>query len=205
LSYPQPFQLSKVFVSEYSQDFMTLLLQLPQNIPPPCDDGTCNHLVGWTLPNLTLISTANETINLETLQGRLVIYCYPMTGRPDVALPKGWNEIPGARGCTPQSCSFRDHYKELQSLNTQVFGLSTQTTEYQKEAKVRLHLPFDLLSDCNLMFQKAFNLPTMIVGDMILLKRVTLIFNNGTLVKYFYPVFPPDKHIEDVLDWLKTH
>ena len=182
---------------------MTTISDLPENLPIPEDDGACNNLPGQAIPNISLTATNGETVNLQGIKGRLVIYCYPMTKQPDKKLPDGWGEIPGAMGCTPQSCSFRDHYSELQALNTHVYGLSTQTTEYQKEAKERLHLPFELLSDSHLLFSQALGLPLLHVDDMTLTKRVTIIFEDGKIVKYFYPVFPPDKNIDQVLEWLQ--
>jgi peroxiredoxin len=181
------------------------LENLPNDLPVPIDDGACSHLLGFTLLDISLLATNGSNINLKSIEGLLVIYCYPMTGRPDISLPDGWEQIPGARGCTPQACSFRDHYAELQQLNTTVFGLSTQRTEYQKEAKDRLHLPFDLLSDEKLEFANMLSLPNMEVENMKLLKRVTLIFQDGKIVKYFYPVFPPDKNIDDVKSWIKSN
>jgi peroxiredoxin len=139
------------------------------------------------------------------LGGRWVIYIYPMTGRPDAFLPDGWDEIPGARGCTPQACSFRDHYAELKSLDSGVFGLSAQTTQDQREARDRLHLPFQLLSDSSLRLKDALRLPTFTVAGMELYKRLTLIAENGLIKKVFYPVFPPDRNAEDVLAWLREH
>ena len=127
-----------------------------------------------------------------------------MTGQPNIPLPNGWDEIPGARGCTPQSCAFRDHHQELRELGTQVFGLSTQSAEYQKEAIERLHLPFELLSDCDLSFANALKLPTFKIGGQRLIKRVTLIANVGKIVKVFYPVFPPDSNANKVIDWLRS-
>jgi peroxiredoxin len=180
-------------------------LELPEDLPIPHDDGACNHLLGLSIPKILLRATNNELVNLSELDGCLVVYCYPMTGRPDKNLPDGWNEIPGARGCTPQSCSFRDHYHELQALNTKVFGLSTQSSEYQKEAKTRLHLPFDLLSDLELQFTNALKLPSLFIDNMTLVKRITIIFENGKITKFFYPVFPPDNNIDQVLHWLKTN
>lgn len=184
---------------------MTVLENLPADLPIPTDDGACDHLLGRQMPNVSLSSTSDKTIGLQGLNGRLVIYCYPMTGRPDTNLPNGWDQIPGARGCTPQSCSFRDHYNELFELDTNIFGLSTQTTEYQKEVKERLHLPYDLLSDKDQQFANALQLPFHFVDSMTLIKRVTLIFEDGIIVKYFYPVFPPDKNIDEVISWLKTN
>jgi peroxiredoxin len=179
--------------------------ELPKDLPVPVDDGACDHLQGMALPSVTLPSTAGWTVNPAAIPGWLVIYCYPMTGRPDRALPDGWDQIPGARGCTPQSCAFRDHYRELQALNAQVFGLSTQTTEYQREAAELLHLPFELVSDVSLTFAYALRLPTFEVEGMRLLKRVTLIAKDRKIVKHFYPVFPPDRNIDDVLAWLRTN
>jgi peroxiredoxin len=178
---------------------------LPKDLPIPIDDGACNHLPGLALPSINLSATSGRTVNLATLPGWVVIYCYPMTGRPGVPLPDGWDQIPGARGCTPQSCAFRDHYQELTALNAQVFGLSTQTTEYQREAAERLHLPFELLSDSSLQFANALRLPTFDVEGMRLIKRITLIARDGKIVKHFYPVFPPDKNAEDVVAWLQSN
>lgn len=178
------------------------LYELPQNLPVPVDDGACDHLPGMRVPSVPLRSTAGHVVDLASLPGRTVVYCYPRTGRPDVEPPKGWNDIPGARGCTPQSCAFRDHYEELQGLGAGVFGLSTQTPEYQREAVERLHLPFDLLSDANLAFAKALRLPTFQVESMILIKRLTLIIHDGRIEKVFYPVFPPDQSAEEVINWL---
>jgi peroxiredoxin len=182
----------------------TNLSQLPADLPVPVDDGAAAHLVGALLPNLVLPSTDGTTINLADLEGQWVIYIYPMTGRPDVPLPDGWDAIPGARGCTPQSCSFRDHYKELRELSTGVFGLSAQNTEYQREARDRLHLPFELLSDSSLQLKSALRLPTFTAAGMELYKRLTLIARQGKIRKVFYPVFPPDRNADDVLAWLRA-
>lgn len=180
---------------------MASLNQLPDNLPVPKDDGACSHLLGTSLPNMELPTTNGQLIDFSSIKS-VVIYCYPMTGRPDTQLPDGWEQIPGARGCTPQSCSFRDHYRELQALDTEVYGLSTQATDDQQEAKSRLHLPFELVSDINLDFIKELNLPTFQVEGMILTKRVTLIAQNGLISKVFYPVFPPDENADQVLDFL---
>jgi peroxiredoxin len=142
-------------------------------------------------------------VDLSGLSGRTVVYCYPRTGRPDEDLPQGWDEIPGARGCTPQSCAFRDHHAELQALGTRVFGLSTQSTEYQREAAGRLHLPFGLLSDEGLTFAKALGLPTFEVEEMTLIKRLTLVIDDGRIEKVFYPVFPPNENAQEVVGWLR--
>jgi peroxiredoxin len=178
---------------------------LPPGLPVPVDDGTCAHLVGLAVPELTLESSQGPVVLEEFASERAVLYVYPRTGRPDRPPPDGWNEIPGARGCTPQSCAFRDHSQELTALNAQVFGLSTQTTEYQREAAERLHLPFELLSDSSLQFANALRLPTFDVEGMRLIKRITLIARDGKIVKHFYPVFPPDKNAEDVVAWLQSN
>jgi peroxiredoxin len=177
--------------------------ELPSDLPVPTDDGAADHLRGMRLPPVPLDSTAGETVDLSTLPGRTVVYCYPMTGRPGDDLPRGWDVIPGARGCTPQSCSFRDHHAELQALGSRVFGLSTQDTEYQSEAAGRLRLPFALLSDAELAFAGALGLPTFEVEGMVLLKRLTLVIDDGRIEKVFYPVFPPDKSAEEVVGWLE--
>jgi len=184
---------------------MTNLNQLPTDLPVPQDDGACNHLVGMPLPNVALLATDGSMVNLSQLAGRLVIYCYPMTGQPNVPLPEGWDQIPGARGCTPQSCAFRDHYQELQALNANVFGLSVQSTDYQREMATRLHLPFQVLSDEQYQFQKALNLPTFVAAGMTLLKRVTLISHQGRIEAVHYPIFPSDSDPAWVLDYLRIN
>ena len=183
---------------------MTNLNQLPTDLPVPQDDGACNHLVGMPLPNVALLATDGSMVNLSQLAGRLVIYCYPMTGQPNVPLPEGWDQIPGARGCTPQSCAFRDHYQELQALHANLFGLSVQSTEYQREMATRLHLPFQVLSDEQYQFQKALNLPTFVAAGMTLLKRVTLISHQGRIEAVHYPIFPSDSDPAWVLNYLKS-
>jgi peroxiredoxin len=177
--------------------------ELPNDLPVPEDDGAADHLPGMRLPSVPLASTLGEIVDLSALPGRTVVYCYPMTGRPDRSLPAGWDEIPGARGCTPQTCSFRDHHAELRSLGASVFGSSTQDTEYQREAATRLHLPFALLSDSDLAFAGALGLPTFEVDGMVLLKRLTLVIDEGWIEKVFYPVFPPDRSAEEVVEWLE--
>jgi peroxiredoxin len=177
--------------------------ELPNDLPVPEDDGAADHLPGMRLPSVPLASTSGEIVDLSALPGRTVVYCYPMTGRPDRSLPAGWDEIPGARGCTPQTCSFRDHHAELRSLGASVFGSSTQDTEYQREAATRLHLPFALLSDSDLALAGALGLPTFEVDGMVLLKRLTLVIDEGWIEKVFYPVFPPDRSAEEVVEWLE--
>ncbi len=172
------------------------------DLPIPVDDGACDHLPGLWLPSVPLASTVGDAVDLAALPGRVVVYCYPRTGEPDRDPPREWNEIPGARGCTPQSCAFRDHYRELRALGAEVFGLSTQSTDYQREAARRLHLPFALLSDAELRFARALRLPTFEFAGMILIKRLTLIVAEGRIERVFYPVFPPDRNAGDVVAWL---
>ncbi|MBI3964171.1 MAG: peroxiredoxin [Chloroflexi bacterium] len=178
------------------------LYQLPENLPAPVDDGACDHLVGMVMPPLSLPATSGRRVKLSGLPGRVVVYAFPRTGRPDQDPVPGWNQIPGARGCTPQSCGFRDHYAELRALGAQVFGLSTQDTEYQREAVERLHLPFDFLSDEGLALARALRLPTFEAGGLTLIKRLTLILRDGRVEKVFYPVFPPDQNAGEVVRWL---
>ena len=181
------------------------LYDLPKDLPVPQDDGACDHLAGMRLPSLALPSTRGRAVELARLAGTTVIYIYPRTGRPDQELPTGWNAIPGARGCTPQSCAFRDHHEELKRAGAaQVFGLSTQDTAYQREAAERLHLPFELLSDEKLRFARALRLPTFEVDGMKLIKRLTLVVRAGAIAKVIYPVFPPDRNASDVLAWLTS-
>jgi peroxiredoxin len=179
--------------------------QFPKDLPRPVDDGAAAHLEGMSLPDVALPSTSGSPVRLASLAGRFVLYIYPMTGRPGVALPDGWDAIPGARGCTPQSCSFRDHFSEIQAFNAGVLGISTQTSEDQREARDRLHLPFDLLSDSSLRLKGSLRLPTFTVGRMELYKRLTLILEQGRITKVFYPVFPPDKNVHEVLAWLRAN
>jgi peroxiredoxin len=178
---------------------------LPPNIPIPQDDGAARHLTGMKLPDLALPATDGSAVNLSKLKGRTVVYIYPRTGVPGVDLPPGWNDIPGARGCTPQSCSFRDHFGELNRLGVaQLYGLSTQDTAYQQEAATRLHLPFAILSDEKLVLTKALKLPTFTAAGMTLIKRMALVIDDGFIAKVFYPVFPPDKNAEEVIAWLQA-
>ena len=179
------------------------LYTLPDDLPVPVDDGACDHLTGARLPALSVPSTAGDDVDLTTLPGRVVVYAYPRTGRPDQpSQVPGWDLIPGARGCTPQSCAFRDHHAEIEALGARVFGLSTQSTEYQLELVERLHLPFPILSDRRLDLARALRLPTFTAASAELIKRLTLIASDGTIVKVFYPVFPPDENAAEVLGWL---
>lgn len=176
---------------------------LPENLPLPVDDGQAAHLEGMNFPEVFFASTSGKDFSFS--DDKFVLYVYPLTGQPNVALPDGWDEIPGARGCTPQACNFSENFLQFKQLNTQVFGLSAQTTQYQQELKNRLHLPFDLLSDCDFLLKKALNLPTFKVGELVFYKRLTLIIEQNVIIKVFYPVFPPNQHAAQVLDWLKSH
>lgn len=184
------------------------LYQLPADLPVPVDDGAADHLPGAPLPPLRLPSTAGREVDLsDPRRGLTVVYLYPHTGGPDRD-PQGgldaWNAIPGARGCTPQNCAYRDHAQELAELGAQVFGLSTQTTDYQREMVERLHLPFEVLSDADLAFAKALRLPTFEFAGETFLKRLTLFVEGGRIVHCFYPVFPPDRDVLRVVAWLRS-
>jgi peroxiredoxin len=177
---------------------------LPPDIPAPQDDGRARHLTGLRLPDIELPATSGGAVNLSKRKGRTVLYVYPRTGVPGVDLPPGWDQIPGARGCTPQSCGFRDHFAELKALGvSHVFGLSTQDTGYQREAAERLHLPFPILSDAELSFARSLHLPMFMTAGMTLLARIALVIEDGVIVKVFYPVFPPNKNAEEVIAWLR--
>ena len=179
---------------------------LPLNLPQPADDGGATHLPGMTIPKVRLASTSGLMMDLSELGAvRTVIYCYPMTGVPGKPLPDGWDAIPGARGCTPQACNFRDRHEELVQLKVRTFGLSTQTTEYQREMASRLQLPFELLSDAAFKLCDALRLPTFETGGMRLLKRLTLIVREGYTEHVFYPVFPPNESADQALLWLGEH
>ncbi|MFD0917491.1 peroxiredoxin [Pseudahrensia aquimaris] len=173
-------------------------------LPAPEDDGAAAHLTGAAMPNLSLPATDGSTVDLSSLKGTSVVFVYPMTGRPDRDLPENWDMIPGARGCTPQACSFRDLSQDLKAAGAdRLFGLSVQATDYQREAAERLHLPFALLSDASADLRKALHLPVMTVEGTELLKRMALIIEDGVIAQTFYPVFPPDRNAQDVLDWLQ--
>jgi peroxiredoxin len=156
------------------------------------------------IPSIALPTTEGTDIDLAGIEGTLVLYVYPKAGRPGVDPPPEWDAIPGARGCTPQSCAFRDHHAELRELGTTVIGLSTQSTAEQKEFVETNHLPFVLVADSELRFAEALDLPTFEFDDVTLLKRITLIAEDGEIVKVFYPVFPPDRNPTDVIDWLSA-
>lgn len=175
-------------------------------IPAPTDDGGARHLTGFRLPSIALKATDGSDVNLSKLRGRVVVYTYPRTGRPGVPNPEGWDLIPGARGCTPQTCAFRDHFAELKALAVDhLFGLSTQDPAYQKEVAERLHLPFPILSDEHFKLTEALRLATFETHGMTLLKRLTLVLKDGLIEHVFYPVFPPDRNASDVIAWLKAN
>ncbi len=177
--------------------------QLPTDLPVPEDDGAADHLAGMAMPDLTLRSTLNRTANLADLaRGRLVAYAYPRTGVPGQPLPGGWDDIPGARGCTPQSCAYRDSLAEFEKLGAAVVGISTQSPEEQLEFAEREHIPFALLSDNDLRLAERLRLPTFTADGMTLYKRLTLVAEAGEITRVFYPVFPPDRNAEAVLSWL---
>jgi peroxiredoxin len=179
---------------------------LPVDLPVPVDDGAASHLPGHRMPGLALRATTGQDVRVDQLgAGRTVLYIFPRMGQPGQPLPTGWDDIPGARGCTPEACGFRDHHSEIAATAASVFGLSSQSTDYQAEAVGRLHLPFAMLSDTNLELAQALSLPTFDVDDLRLYKRLTLIVRDGAVEHVFYPVFPPDQHAQQVLTWLREH
>ena len=179
---------------------------LPSDLPRPNDDGAARHLLNMAMPGIRLRSTAGRMVDLSSLTAPItVIYCYPMTGVPGTPLPAGWDMIPGARGCTPQTCSFRDNHQHLSRLGVEVFGMSTQSTEYQREMAARLHVPFEILSDDRFELCDALRLPEFIVDGMRLVKRITLIVRGGRIEHVFYPVFPPNESADQVIAWLRDH
>src|SRR6187200_501404 len=180
------------------------LLDLPADLPVPVDDGACDHLPGMRLPSLPLPATDGSMVDLSTLSGRSVVYVYPRTGRPDQPSPTGWDDIPGARGCTPQSCAYRDSLAEFGALGAAVLGISAQTPAEQAEFAEREHIPFPLLADPGLRLAETLGLPTFQVEGMTLYRRLTLIARQGSIVKAFYPVFPPDRDAAEVLGWLRA-
>jgi peroxiredoxin len=179
-------------------------MQLPNDLPIPTDDGACDHLVDLALPSLPLAATNGSTVDLSRIPGCVVIFAYPRTGRPNESpLVPEWDLIPGARGCTPQTCGFRDLHSDFHALQCRVYGLSTQSPEFQQEMVARLHVPFPVLSDEKLELTRALRLPTFTVAGLILLKRLVLVLENGRVKKVFYPVFPPDRSAAMVLQWLR--
>ncbi|MGI5466372.1 peroxiredoxin [Streptomyces sp. CA-132043] len=195
---------SRIAPADEGEDLMTDFTSLPADLPVPQDDGAAAHLPGMAVPPLELHSTGGSTVRLDALgAGRTVLYLYPLTGRPGVDLPEGWDAIPGARGCTPEACGFRDHYQDLLAAGaTGVLGLSSQEPAYQREVVERLRLPFEMLSDPTRSLAEALDLPVFEAGGLTLYKRLTLIIRDGTIEHVFYPVFPPNEHADQVLTWL---
>jgi len=183
------------------------LYELPKDLPVPEDDGAANHLTGAVVPPVELLSTKGRHVSLAeaSRRGRVVVYGYPRTGVPDRDPPPGWDEVPGARGCTPQSCGFRDHHEEYRSLGVEVFGLSVQDSDYQREMAGRIHLPFEVLSDVEQELTRALRLPTFVIHGNTLIKRIALVLHQGRVAKVFYPVFPPDRNAAEVLAWLRAN
>ena len=178
------------------------LLELPPNLPVPEDDGACKHLEGSLISSIALLSTSGHEVDLSKVTGTTIVYIFPMIGNPDAPPMLGWNEIPGARGCTPQSCAFRDIHADLQKLGVNIYGLSAQPYDEQVKAVTRLHLPFELLNDTALALANSLVLPTFEYSNLCLIKRLTLIINDGKISKVFYPVFPPNENAAQVFEWL---
>lgn len=178
--------------------------QLPDDLPEPLDDGAADHLPGMALPQVTLPTTTGSRVDLSSLSGLNILYVYPMTGRPGAPLPEGWDSVPGARGCTPESCGFRDHIADLRQVGvSEVFGVSSQSTDVQREARDRLLLPFELVSDGDFAWAEMLGLPTFTLGSGRFHCRLTLVVRDGRIVQVFYPVFPPDTHAASVLRVLR--
>ena len=179
---------------------------LPKDLPVPIDDGKCDHLLNSRIPNISLPNQDGNELKLNRNDTfRIILYCYPMTGSPKKKLPKNWNEIPGARGCTPQNCSIRNFNDELLSLNAIPIGVTTQTIEEIKEMTFRLKILHDILSDQNHKFIKILNLPTFQVEKKTYIKRITMIIENSIIKHVFYPVFPPDLHVKEIIKWLEKN
>ncbi|MBL1083647.1 redoxin family protein [Streptomyces actinomycinicus] len=198
---------SRVSPADEGEDLMTDFTRVPAGLPVPEDDGAAAHLPGMKAPHLELQDTGGTSVRLDALgAGRTVIYIYPLTGRPGVDLPEGWDSIPGARGCTPEACGFRDHYQDLLAAGADgVFGLSGQETDYQREVVERLRLPFRMLSDPARSLVQELGLPTFETSGLTLYKRLTLIIRDGVIEHVFYPVFPPNEHAGQVLAWLRDN
>ena len=179
--------------------------QIPDDLPVPEDDGAARHLAGMRMPEIGLPSAHGGEVRLDRLEGRTVLFCYPRTGRPGEENPPGWDAIPGARGCTPEMCGIRDARAQFEDLGARVLALSTQEEAYQGEMAERLELPFDVLSDADLRLVGALTLPTFEAGGATLVKRLTLVIDDGRIEHVFYPVFPPDRHAAEVLAWLAAN
>jgi peroxiredoxin len=180
------------------------LSQLPSDLPVPVDDGAAAHLIGARLPHVPLEATDGSSVDLGEIPGTVVVFAYPRTGRPgEPSLVDDWDQIPGARGCTPHTSGFRDLYSEFTALGVRVFGLSTQDRAYQQEMVERVGVPFQVLSDHELALTRALDLPTMDVAGQTLLKRIAWIARDGVIARTFYPVFPPDANAAEVLAALR--
>jgi peroxiredoxin len=177
---------------------------LPAGLPVPVDDGAADHLAGMFVPSMRFHATDGRDLDLFDLASRLVVFVFPKMGRPDQADPPGWDAIPGARGCTQESCAYRDRYQEFLELGYEVVGLSTQSVADQAEASTRLHLPYPLLSDQERRLQAAIGLPTFSAAGLTLYKRLTFVAHDGRIAKVFYPIFPPQQNAPDVLDWIRA-
>jgi peroxiredoxin len=175
---------------------------IPEDLPVPEDDGAADHLLNAVVPAIALKATTGEPVGLDQPGQPTILFCYPRTGRPDEELPPGWNAIPGARGCTPEACGFRDAHEQFADLGVRVLALSTQEPNYQREMAERLQLPFPVLSDERLELTRELGLPTFETSGWTLLKRLTLVIDDGRIEHVFYPVFPPDAHASELLDWL---
>jgi peroxiredoxin len=181
-------------------------MTLPDDLPVPSDDGAADHLRGSVVPAISLGATTGPAVDLSAAEGRTVVYAYPWTGRPgQPLLSDDWDSIPGARGCTPETCGFRDHHADLEAAGAAVYGLSTQDTAYQRELAERLGLPYPVLSDERLALTGAMRLPAFQVAGRTLLRRLTLVLADGEVEQVFYPVFPPDRHAAEVLAWLRAN
>ena len=180
---------------------------LPDNLPVPMDDGSAAHLVGLTIADLSLTASDGSTVKLDEVSaGRWLVFVYPTTGVPGEKMPTGWDEIPGARGCTPEACGFRDNLRELLDAGLDaVYGLSTQGTQFQRELSERLHLPYPMLSDPTHALGEQLRLPTFEAGGSRFYTRLTLVIRGRTIEHVFYPIFPPNEHARNVLEWLLTH
>ncbi|MFE9819917.1 peroxiredoxin [Streptomyces sp. NPDC005773] len=196
---------SRAHAEGAEENTVSHLTDLPADLPVPEDDGAAAHLPGRPVPDVELPDTTGGTVALHDLgEGRSIVYCYPLTGRPDTDLPEGWNTIPGARGCTSEACDFRDHHDDLKAAGvTHVFGLSSQDTAYQQEVVDRLRLPFPMLSDTGFRLSALLGLPTFRADGVPLYKRITLVIRDGVIEHVFYPVFPPNTHAQQVLEWLR--
>ncbi|VAW52529.1 Alkyl hydroperoxide reductase subunit C-like protein [hydrothermal vent metagenome] len=181
------------------------LYQLPEGLPVPVDDGACNHLEGAPFPSMLITVTPHATYDFSKEKGINIIFFYPMIGHPDSLPMTGWNEIPGARGCTPQALSYKNYFRQITKLGVRLFGASSQALKEQNDAIDRLKLPFELINDSSFLLSNALKLPTFQFNEIKMIKRLTLVVVDGVIKKVFYPVFPPNKNVDDVIVWLKEN